>query len=333
MQGISVIICCYNSEKRILKTLSSLLAQSIEAGFGYEVIVVNNNSRDNTRTVVEQFIQTSGASSYKIIDQPIPGLNAAREKGIETASYDLLIFCDDDNWLDTGYLSKAYHIMYSNPGIALLGGCGIPVTETSPPDWFQDFKGDYATGPQGCESGDITNEKGYVYGAGAILRKSAYLNMRERGFSTYLTDRVGTKLTSGGDVELGFNLRLAGFKVHYNSELIFHHFISKERLNWPYLKKLHFSFGYSSSLYVIQSNLYTQPEKAEYKFSWPWLFLNGCLDLLKTVLGGVMQFSGNNKKYQSELLRKTGYCYGLFKERKKLKLILKEIKALKLSAK
>src|SRR5436190_1893505 len=101
MDGISIIVCCYNSSLRLPKTIEHLAAQKTSSFLNWEVIFVNNSSTDNTTDVVAKEwskynLQNVG---FKIIDEPKAGQSFARIKGVETALYDLIVFCDDDNWL------------------------------------------------------------------------------------------------------------------------------------------------------------------------------------------------------------------------------------------
>src|SRR6185437_11337360 len=100
--GISVIICCYNSATRITPTLQHLFNQKGISLSSWEIIVVDNASTDNTCEKAIEIWESFGPGKpdFKVISEPTPGLSAARQKGINEALYDYVLFCDDDNWLD-----------------------------------------------------------------------------------------------------------------------------------------------------------------------------------------------------------------------------------------
>src|SRR5258708_7275133 len=101
MKGISVIICCYNSAKRIAETLTHLSQQELDLGISWEVILVDNNSQDKTTEVANiTWHSFKRDVPFKIILEPRQGLAHARRKGIDESRYDYLLFCDDDNWLE-----------------------------------------------------------------------------------------------------------------------------------------------------------------------------------------------------------------------------------------
>src|SRR5688572_14194112 len=121
--GVSVIICCYNSSGRIAETLKYLCLQRFEKSIFWEVIVVNNASSDDTTDVATvAWKQNEGSTNFKIVDQSIPGLASARKKGIEVSQYDFLIFCDDDNHLDSTYIEEAFNILNTKPEVGIAGG-------------------------------------------------------------------------------------------------------------------------------------------------------------------------------------------------------------------
>jgi glycosyltransferase involved in cell wall biosynthesis len=241
--GISVIICCHNSAKNLPRTIEALAKQS-KNSFRWEIIIVDNNSTDNTKQVAIAEWNKYDITDipFQVVEEKSPGLSAAREKGFQVSSYEFCLFCDDDNWLDASYVSNVFELMKSDPTIGVLGGIGEAVCEVTPPSWFDDLKGGYAVGKQADRSGDVT-DRGYVYGAGATFRKSVYLALRKKGFQPLLSDRKGKVLSSGGDKELCYAYLLLGFKISYSSQLQFRHFIAKHKLSKDYATKMFLGFA------------------------------------------------------------------------------------------
>jgi hypothetical protein len=136
--------------------------------------------------------------------------------------------------------------MSEYPNVGACGGVNEPVFEIMPPWWFDNFKQSYAIGSQGDRAGDISVEKGYLWGAGLSVRKSAWQQLLRDGFSQLLVDRTGKAQTTGGDAELTFALRLAGWQLWYDPRLRLRHFLPANRLEWGYLVGLHRNIGASS---------------------------------------------------------------------------------------
>ncbi len=245
MKGISVIICCYNSGNKLIATLNHLAKQQIVPGIAYEVVIVDNNCTDNTNDTAKETWQSLGDPfPFVIVQQPVAGLSNAREKGIQTALYDYIILCDDDNWLCEDYLAKVYQLFDNTPAVALIGGVGEAVFETPAPKWFNELNGfGYAVGAESRKTGYVDS----VYGAGMALRKTVFTSIINNEFSFILSDRSGAKLSSGGDTEICLLFKYKGYKIYFDSSLKFKHYISSNRLEWKYYLKLRRSFGNAMS--------------------------------------------------------------------------------------
>ena len=113
--GISVIICCYNSSKRLPDTLKHLASQKLAKDINWEVIVIDNASTDDTAVIAQRewdsYRQLSPA--FTVLKEPRPGKNFAFKTGVYAAKYEYLLTCDDDNWLSPDYIKLAFDFMYA----------------------------------------------------------------------------------------------------------------------------------------------------------------------------------------------------------------------------
>jgi len=251
VKGISVVVCCYNSAWILPQTTQYLKSQNIQE-IDYEIIFVDNNSTDNTQEIIHNsFKETS--ISYSIVRECEQGLALARSRGIKNAKYDYVIFCDDDNWLESNYVQRAYDLMETNEQIGILGGCAVPEFEGSVNEELN-LSG-LAINPQSESSGDITSKKGHVYGAGAVFRKEGFYKLDQIGYATLLKDRSGKELSSGNDTELCYAFRLLGYRIYYDDSLKFRHFISESRMTKQYLKRLRAGFKESYVILECYANL------------------------------------------------------------------------------
>ncbi len=251
--GISVIVCCYNSASRIEPTLKHLFSQKVNSKINWEIIVVDNNSSDNTSEKASLLYQEFGTDiPMTIVDEPQPGLMHARRKGIDSAQYEYLLFVDDDNWLGSHYVDLSYVFMNSNPQIGVLGGLGSPEFKSNKPPWFDNFSYCYAVGKQALNN-TRSAEVSHVYGAGMTIRHSAWHKLAKVNFTSILTGRKGESLTSGEDNEICLAIRLARYKVHYLAQLSFKHELPSNRINWIYLRKLFLGFGEAKARLDIYS--------------------------------------------------------------------------------
>ncbi len=303
MNGVSVIICCYNSSFRLPETLKYLSLQEGTENIPWEIIIVNNASTDNTVIVAQNewdqytLPHTIG---FNIVNETRAGLSNAREKGIKESKYEYLLFCDDDNWLNPNYIKLGFEIFNNKPGVAIIGGFGIEAPEISPPKWFEKHKFSYAIGAHGPQSGDITISRGDVYGAGAWFRKSILILLYQNGFKSILSDRKGKDLTSGGDNELCICIKILGFKIWYCEDLKFLHFIPKDRLTLAYLLKLQKGIAKSFCLlrpyYFILNPKLSFDNRKGFKKTWQWFAISRLISFLfsKTLFNSIYFKMTNN---------------------------------------
>ncbi len=236
--GISIIVCSFNGVNRILETLISIINLERTTDLPFELLLIDNCSTDFTAEFVDNYIKNEDPKlSYKIIKEEQAGLNYARITGLRYAIYDWVLFCDDDNILNKNYLINAFKIIYKYPNLGAIGGRGIAKADCDLPDWFEKYSHSFAVGPQGTDGG-ILPLGSSLYGAGLIIYKKPLLILLNTGFIPIMSDRKGQSLVSGGDVEWCYLLQIMGFRIFYANELIFHHKIQKERLEWSYYEKL-----------------------------------------------------------------------------------------------
>jgi len=231
MNGISIIICCYNSGEKIIQTLKSISGVILVDGVLAEIVLVDNASEDDTSLMASSYWEKYGNKNikYKSVSEKRQGLAYARRKGVYEAKYDILIFCDDDNWLDPSYLVNAWEIMTKNKKIGVLGGDSLPYSDIGIPSWFYSYANGFAVGSQSMNSGNI-NSRGYVWGAGAVMRKEVLLKVYDQNIDPLLIGRKSGVLLAGDDSELCKWFILAGYDLWYSDKLKIMHFMPDVRL-------------------------------------------------------------------------------------------------------
>ena len=247
-KGISVIICTYNGKQLLPETLRHLSKQKFN--IPYEIILVDNASTDGTKVFVDNWWSDNGntAIEYNSYSQPIPGKSYAQEMGYAKAKYEYLLVCDDDNWLCDSYIQTAFDIMETDASIGALGGWCEAEFEAEKPVWFDKYSRFFAVSRQGDISGDITNKKGCLFGAGMIVRKSHWETLEQLGFEQQLSCRKGNSLSSGGDTEHSYALRLLGYKIWFDERLYFKHYMTSKRMTLNYVSRLRKAMVHSNFL-------------------------------------------------------------------------------------
>ncbi|WP_028873273.1 glycosyltransferase [Psychroserpens burtonensis] len=264
IKGVSIVLCTYNGKNRLEETFKHLAAQKITVPC--EIIFVDNASTDGTKEFADHWWQLNESSliSYRSFVQPIPGKSYAQDLGYDQAQYEYILVCDDDNWLCDIYVQTAYAIMTENASIGALGGWCDGVFESKKPEWFDKYTKYYVVVKQGKRSGDITHKKGCLYGAGMVLRKSHWLQLKALGFNHLLSCRKGDSLSSGGDTEYCYALRLLGYKIWYDERLYFKHFMTKGRLYKAYVSELRKELSYSNFILWPYRDVLSGKPKTKY---------------------------------------------------------------------
>jgi len=238
-KSISIIICCYNSSARIEKTLDYIHLVNIPNEYSLEVILVDNASTDSTALVAENKWKTFNSHiDLTIVHQPIPGLSFARSIGIEKATGEWVMFCDDDNYLSSNYIVNALNLANSYSNVGIIGGQGIAEFEGNEPKNWKDIECWYACGNLQPNSGEIDA----VNGACMMIKRQIFSEPHFQ-IPFFLTDRLGNDLISGGDLEICKRAKLAGYTVIYSQESTYGHFMPTARLTNEYLMKLLLGIG------------------------------------------------------------------------------------------
>lgn len=268
--SVTVAICCYNSAQRLPQTLRHL--QNIQTTVPWEVLVVDNASTDSTAEVARQCWSDS-AVPLRVVREAKPGLSQARACAVANSESEIISFIDDDNWVAPNWVDVVWEVMSANPQVGACGGLVEAACEVEPPEWFARYQRDYAVGRQGHAEGDSTDFPGFIWGAGLNIRRAAWDSLMQHGFRSFLGDRRGAQLSSGGDSELCLALRVAGWRLYYCPRLMLKHFIPASRLQWSYLRRLYRGFGAASVgidpyYFVIKQTYLEKPKRTWLNEVW-----------------------------------------------------------------
>lgn len=240
---ISVVICTYNRAKYISLCLNALFNSISSSNYSdsFEVILIDNNSTDNTENVIAQMIIPSDIS-FVYYKETRQGLSFARNRGIELSRFDYVSFIDDDAIVHSDWSIRLYDYLINFKPIA-FGGKILPRFESTPPSWFSsEFETCYSILDVSWNSGPFPMNSGPV-GANMGFAKS---RIDDPYFSTSL-GRVGTSLLSGEESEFFSRIKDVS-SVHFISDVCVDHIIPSERLDIGWLNKRFFYGGLSHVL-------------------------------------------------------------------------------------
>ncbi len=254
IEGISIVVCCYNSEKRLATTLRALHQLVIPPGVEVELILVDNNSTDDTAGFAGRFWQDAGPNyPIRIITEAQQGIGYARLRGIASAQYPIVLFVDDDNELQPDYLLVGYEVLAQHPNVGVLSGMSHGVFQEPLPRWvtpgfpFKSLMNALAvTTKHTSTHGYLKYDYQNVVTAGAFFRRKIFDTVLGLGHSLILKGRSGKTLLSGEDDEFCYWAKMMGYKLYRSTGLHFHHHIDPSRINQPYFERLFYGFGYGS---------------------------------------------------------------------------------------
>lgn len=231
----SIIVCTYNRAESLRDTLGALKSQQTVAGREWEVIVVDNNSKDDTRQVIAEFQREWPLLRYEFEGEQ--GLSHARNHGIDAAHGTVLLFTDDDvlpepDWMEATLAGlEQYHA-------DACGGYIAPIWEVPPPDWLTErFYGFLAVRTDRSDDYDITSPSQAPFGANMAFRRNVFEKVG--GFDTS-RGRKGNVLASGEDGELFERILAAGFKAVFLGQSRVHHKVESFRLTKRYFRRWRF---------------------------------------------------------------------------------------------
>lgn len=295
-EGVTIVICTYNGMDKLLQPLHSIIQQ--KTAIDWELVIIDNASTDATVAFCREILEQS-TISWRIVSETNPGLNHARMKGIQEATYAIILFCDDDNSLHATYLENGFRIFQKDAKVGAVGGCGIPTFKGEKPEWFDRYSYSFAVGSQANRDGMLHEYPAELYGAGTFFRKAPLLALFNSGFKTLMTDRLGTTLVSGGDVEWCYLIQLLDYKLYYDSQLTFLHEMPEDRMQWKYYLRL--KQGISSGVCRLLSYhcLFKNPKAGSLFFWGQWfkgMIFSTLINLKQKSVGFVSKKSKTNEK-------------------------------------
>jgi glycosyltransferase involved in cell wall biosynthesis len=302
MFNVSIVICCYNSESRIKKTLLHISRQEL-GGLSAELLIVDNNCNDNTVNEALKCWNSFGAPfPIIIISENKQGVSNSRRAGVLAAQSEVIVFCDDDNWLGSKYITTAYEFIKNRPEFKIVCGLNLPVADDSLPEWFSEYQGWYACGlPQIKKT---NNELHTAWTAGMAISTEMIKKLYQNGIQHLTTGRKGSELISGEDDEISFWVSILGGKIGFCDKMLLHHYMPVDRLNIKYRERLISSI--STSLEILRPKWWVIKKALEpvRKMDFLYIFLpnsRGLASRLKLNLSFGDSIIKNNTKILKKL--------------------------------
>ena len=237
---LSIIICSYNRASYISDALTSLYNQSSGLD-NFEVIIVDNNSTDNTKEVYTIWRQTNTNGQFTFISETKQGASFARNTGAAIAKGEWVCFMDDDAVATPNYVENILKHIQNKPDAVGFGGRIIPKYIPSEPKWMSYYVsslvGNFDYAPIACA---FENGK-YPLESNMIVKKSVYDQIG--GFNVNLPGVVGTLRIGGEGKELFYKILALGHIIYYDPAICVHHVVEVKKLTSEYMYRVASGIG------------------------------------------------------------------------------------------
>jgi glucosyl-dolichyl phosphate glucuronosyltransferase len=244
---ITVAIPTHNRARLLRESLVSIAALKIPADVDAECVVIDNNSTDDTRAVVEMFAETSSIPTRYVREERV-GSSYARNRAVDEAVGEFIFFIDDDAVAEADWAAEMLAEI-ERRGLDAACGMVLPRWTQAPPRWLG--RSLYVRLAVHEEEKLARLPRAQVETVHNYF--SANVGFRRRTFDRFGRFRdelgvVGANPMSGEDTELFTRILAHGGAMGFASRARVHHIISRERMTRRYLLRKSYAFGFGSAI-------------------------------------------------------------------------------------
>ncbi|MEM9451291.1 MAG: hormogonium polysaccharide biosynthesis glycosyltransferase HpsE [Cyanobacteria bacterium P01_E01_bin.6] len=252
----------YNAENHIATILDRLKTQEQVQSMRWEILVVDNNSTDNTLDIVSHYQANWPASiPLRCVKETKQGASYARRRAIQEAHGQWIGFLDDDTWPTATWVAAIGTFAQNHPRAGAFNGNIHGRFEGTPPKGFKKIAPFFAVIERGTQTAYCINEQAKAHkvvmppGAGLVVRRQAWLESVPA--SLVLKGPIGSTLSAKGeDMEALMYLSRQHWEVWFNPEQNIEHYIPQSRFELNYLLRFFRGIGlgkYRTRILAYQS--------------------------------------------------------------------------------
>lgn len=249
MTSITAAFCTYNRASRLDRLVAALRAQSCPVPF--EILAVNNNSRDDTLDVLARLQQQTGAP-LRVVTETAPGIVPARNRALkETLDRDILVFIDDDELPVPGFLQAAHDAIVHDGAHCVGGKIEIDFTEHARPAWLDDeIAGFLGRLDHGTEARWVADDTTPVWSGNTAYAMQYFRSHPELRFDARY-NRAGEGVGGGEDAMMLRTLLELGARIRYRPDMVVLHAVDAWKLKHSYFVKLHYRAGLRQGRFLL----------------------------------------------------------------------------------
>jgi GT2 family glycosyltransferase len=261
--AVSIIVATYNRAKSLARFLTSLNSLEGQATNALEVLIVDNDSTDETSSLLTEEQRRPRKFALRVLNEKQRGQSSAINRGLAACRGEVICLLDDDVVVDRRWLEGVLH-SYASAGFDAFQGRVLPGVD--PRGNPADAKKLYYYNIPIIDRGDRIKEVNAFVGAHMTFRRKVFEKV---GFFDV---RLGPGVTGfGGDTTYSARVRAAGFKIGYSPHMVVYHELDPNRYGGKYNRGMRYRMGLSESLYRHESLAWDVFPKL-LKYSARWVF-------------------------------------------------------------
>ena len=242
---ISIIVCTYNRDKYLYGALECIAKNDFDKQ-NYEVVLVNNNSTDNTESECQRFNVAYPDVKFRYFVETQQGLSYARNRGIAESTGEMLVFLDDDSFVKPDYLSNLAKNLEDYPQTMAFGGKITPRFETGEaPKWL--CKWTYSWVSAIDKGAEVVLFEGNSYPIGANMGFRKVCVEKCGDFNTSL-GRTKKNLMGGEEKDIFNRFKENQMPIYYFPNIEVEHVIPPTRTTKEYIVRMGKGIGMSERM-------------------------------------------------------------------------------------
>ena len=272
----SVIIPTYNRALLLSECMDSWIKQSIPLS-EYEIIVVDNNSKDTTCEVVSRYMKEYANIRY--VKELRPGLVYGRHAGAKASKSECLIYADDDGLYNETCIEEIMKVYRQHPEVSAVGGKIHILWDGKPEDWL--VEREYLLGRLDYGKDLVIANNIYINGGLFSIKKNILYELN--GFNP---DQIGDYLVGDGESGLCIKMHKKNHLIAWTPHAIMLHqqFLHKQGtkkdigrryynygvcISYGKVRNNNFRFDLRMMLYLLRISAFLIKDYLEYAILWP----------------------------------------------------------------
>lgn len=237
---VSVIVCTYNRAASLSRCLEHLAAQDVPPGLAWEVLVIDNNSTDETPEVVRLFA-VEGRVPIRLVREERQGLCFARNRGLAESAGEIVAYLDDDILAEAEWLTGIVSVFRETACDAAGGAIHLETGGRLLPKWLIPILWGYLGYiDHGDRRVDLDGIRNYPHGGNMAFRREVFDRI---GLFDVSVGRTGSKLFKGSETEFFHRLAPTEAKIVYEPAARVRHVVKPGEMTKRHFRTLQLRDG------------------------------------------------------------------------------------------